>query len=71
MSDGFEKYEVRYEGKRVVHYIVQPGDTLYGISREHGTTVPEMKNLNIGIADLDLIFPGQLIHVMKDFSKNV
>lgn len=66
VPEGFEAYEVRHPGPRVVHYIVQPGDNLTKIAREYGTTVAEMKSLNIGIADLNLIFPGQLIHVLDN-----
>lgn len=55
----------------VVHYIVEPGDTLWGIARKFKTTVQAMRNLNIGIADLNLIFPGQLVHVPTDISPQI
>jgi len=41
-------------------YVVQPGDTLYGIAAELGTTVEELAAAN-GIADPNLIVPGQEI----------
>lgn len=41
-----------------VVYVVQPGDTLYGIAQELGTTVDSLVAAN-GIADPDLIMPGQ------------
>ncbi|BBL78396.1 hypothetical protein RxyAA322_02500 [Rubrobacter xylanophilus] len=39
-------------------YVVQPGDTLYGIARELGTTVETLAASN-GISDPDFIMPGQ------------
>ena len=65
IPEGFDAYEIREPGPRVVHYIVQPGDNLTKIAQDHGTTVAKMKNLNIGIADLNLIYPGQLVHVLE------
>ena len=41
-------------------YVVQPGDHLYGISKEFGKTVDELAELN-GIDAPDLIYPGEKI----------
>ena len=45
-------------------YIVKPGDTLYKIAREHGTTIIELKRLN-GFDDrrAGSIAPNQIIKV--------
>ena len=39
-------------------YIVQPGDTLWGIAERHGISVDELMHLN-GIEDPNLLFPGE------------
>lgn len=41
-------------------YIVQSGDTLSGIAEKHGTTYQHLAAIN-GIADPDLIYPGDVI----------
>ena len=43
-------------------YTVRPGDTLWAIAQRFGTTVQELVNLN-GIADPDLIYPGQVLRL--------
>lgn len=43
-------------------YTVRPGDTLWAIARRFGTTVQELAALN-GIADPDLIYPGQVLRL--------
>ena len=43
-------------------YVVQPGDNLYGISKEFGVTVDELAELN-GIDAPDLIYPGETIAI--------
>ena len=43
-------------------YVVQPGDSLYGISKEFGVTVDELAELN-GIDAPDLIYPGETIAI--------
>lgn len=44
-------------------YIVKAGDTLYGISRNFGLTVPQIKDLNN--LDSDLITLGQELYIKK------
>ena len=43
-------------------YTVQPGDTLYAIAGRFGTTVDAIVQLN-GIADPNLIYPGQVFQI--------
>jgi hypothetical protein len=43
-------------------YVVQAGETLWSIATQHGTTWPQVAELN-GLANPDVIFPGQLLHI--------
>lgn len=43
-------------------YVVKPGDTLSGIASQYGTTYQELAQKN-GIANPNLIFPGQVIRI--------
>ena len=43
-------------------YTVQPGDTLSGIAAQYGTSWQTIQQLN-GIADPNLIYPGQVLKV--------
>lgn len=49
-------------GEMQATYTVRPGDTLWAIARRFGTTVQELVNLN-GIADPNLIYPGQVLRL--------
>jgi LysM repeat protein len=42
-------------------YVVQSGDTLSGIAAELGTTAEDLAAVN-GIANPDLIYPGQTLY---------
>lgn len=44
-------------------YVVQRGDTLFGIAQRFGTTISVLLSLNPGITNPNLIFPGQRILV--------
>lgn len=44
-------------------YVVQHGDTLFGIAQRFGTTISVLLSMNPGIANPNLIFPGQRIVV--------
>jgi nucleoid-associated protein YgaU len=45
-------------------YIVQPGDTLWSIARQFGTTVEALRRAN-GL-DGNLIWPGQVLYLPED-----
>lgn len=45
-------------------YTVQPGDSLYGIAKQLGTTVDEIKQLN-NLSN-NIISPGQIIVIQED-----
>lgn len=44
-------------------YIVQSGDTLWGIANAHGLSLARLEQLNPQIANPNLIYPGQAVHV--------
>jgi peptidoglycan DL-endopeptidase LytF len=44
-------------------YTVMPGDTLFTIAQQHGTTVAAILAINPQITNPDLIYPGQVICV--------
>jgi LysM repeat protein len=44
-------------------YEIQKGDTLYGLSRERGTTVDDIMALNPQIEDRDLIYAGDTLNL--------
>lgn len=46
-----------------VNYTIQPGDTLWGISKKYRTTVKKLKELNPQIEDVNLIYAGDVINV--------
>lgn len=51
-------------------YVVQPGDNLYGISKEFGITVDELAELN-GIEAPNLIYPGEKIAIDEETAKTL
>jgi len=55
---------VREDPNAPVTYTVVRGDTLSGIAARFGTTVAELVRLN-GIADPNLIFPGQILIIRE------
>ena len=52
------------EGKRIVQHVVQPGDTMYAISRKYEMTVDEVMDLN-GMTRFDLDV-GQVLKVYEE-----
>ena len=46
------------------YYVVQSGDTLYKISKEHGVSVDELRRLN-KLGKDDNIYPGQKLLVSQ------
>lgn len=51
-------------------YIVQPGDTLWGISQALGVDMVELARIN-GISNVNLIFPGQVLKLPGAVSDSV
>ncbi|MDO4544635.1 MAG: GH25 family lysozyme [Bacillota bacterium] len=51
-------------GDDYIVYTVRPGDTLWGLSREYGTTVDELVRLN-DIANPNLIYVGQKLLIPR------
>ncbi|WP_313428311.1 LysM peptidoglycan-binding and 3D domain-containing protein [Siminovitchia terrae] len=49
-------------------YKVQPGDSLWKISQEHGTSIQQLKSWNN--LSSDLIFPNQQLHISADAAVN-
>ena len=47
----------------MIHHIVSVGDTLSAIARANGTTVEAIRLANRRIGDVNLIYPGEVIHV--------
>ncbi|WP_417087874.1 GH25 family lysozyme [Eubacterium maltosivorans] len=52
--------EAQENAQNTTTYIVQSGDTLSGIADRYGTTYQHLASIN-GIADPDLIYPGDVI----------
>ncbi|MGE5507882.1 MAG: SafA/ExsA family spore coat assembly protein [Chitinophagales bacterium] len=46
-----------------MEYIVQPGDTLFNIARRFGIALSTLIAVNPQIANPDLIYPGQVVHI--------
>ena len=46
-------------------HIVQKGDTLWKISRQHGVSFDELKRVNAHLANPDYIVPGMKIMLPK------
>lgn len=44
-------------------YVVQSGDTLWGISQRFGTDVATLRALNPAVANTNIIYPGQVLNV--------
>lgn len=51
-------------------YIVQPGDTLWGIAQALGVDMVELARIN-GISNVNLIFPGQVLKLPGTVSDSV
>ena len=46
--------------RKFIHYVIQPGDTLFFIAQRFGSTVERILRHNC-IPNPDLIYPGQFI----------
>lgn len=49
-------------------YVVQPGDTLYGISRQHNMSAQRIRELNN--LENDIIYPSQVLIISKNSDSN-
>lgn len=47
-------------------HVVQPGDTLYGLANEYGTTIDNLVQLNPAIKDANLIYDGETLIIAAD-----
>jgi LysM repeat protein len=45
-----------------IYYIIEPGDTLWGIAQNFGITIDEILRYN-NIQDINRIRPGQQLHI--------
>lgn len=52
-----------------IHYVVQPGDTLYGIARKYHITPLEIADAN-QLANPNLIYPGQRLRIIIRDDRN-
>lgn len=50
-------------GAEKVEVVIDPGDTLDGVAKEHQTTYKRLFDANVSIADPDLIYPGDKVRV--------
>lgn len=67
----FESYDSRDEGRNSVRiHIVQKGDTLWKIARQHGISFEDLKRLNAHLANPDYIVPGMEI-ILPDVNAKI
>lgn len=62
--------EIGNKGVPIMSYIVQPGDTLYGIAMQYNTTVRHLTNLNPRISNPNRIFVGEKINIGNPWGFN-
>lgn len=69
-SDNYKPSEPNHKAEdRVVYYTVQSGDTLSRIAQRYNTTYKYLAELN-GIANPNLIYPGQVLTISGAYSSN-
>lgn len=69
-SDNYKPSEPNHKAEdRVVYYTVQSGDTLSRIAQRYKTTYKYLAELN-GIANPNLIYPGQVLTISGAYSSN-
>lgn len=69
-SDNYKPSEPNHKAEdRVVYYTVQSGDTLSRIAQRYNTTYNYLAELN-GIANPNLIYPGQVLTISGAYSSN-
>lgn len=69
-SDNYKPSEPNHKAEdRVVYYTVQSGDTLSRVAQRYNTTYKYLAELN-GIANPNLIYPGQVLTISGAYSSN-
>lgn len=69
-SDNYKPSEPNHKAEdRVVYYTVRSGDTLTRIAQRYNTTYKYLAELN-GIANPNLIYPGQVLTISGAYSSN-
>ena len=69
-SDNYNPSEPNHKAEdRVVYYTVRSGDTLSRIAQRYNTTYKYLAELN-GIANPNLIYPGQVLTISGAYSSN-
>ncbi|UVX99602.1 MAG: glycosyl hydrolase family 25 [Bacteriophage sp.] len=69
-SDNYKPSEPNHKAEdRVVYYTVRSGDTLSRIAQRYNTTYKYLAELN-GIANPNLIYPGQVLTISGAYSSN-
>lgn len=69
-SDNYKPSEPNHKAEdRVVYYTVHSGDTLSRIAQRYNTTYKYLAELN-GIANPNLIYPGQVLTISGAYSSN-
>lgn len=69
-SDNYKPSEPNHKAEdRAVYYTVQSGDTLSRIAQRYNTTYKYLAELN-GIANPNLIYPGQVLTISGAYSSN-
>lgn len=69
-SDNYKPSEPNHKAEdRVVYYTVQLGDTLSRIAQRYNTTYKYLADVN-GIANPNLIYPGQVLTISGAYSSN-
>lgn len=56
-------YKKEKHKRKLLNIVVRPGDTLFFFAQTFGVSVEEILQVNPGIIDPDVIFPGQIVRI--------
>ncbi|OQV15732.1 Acidic mammalian chitinase [Hypsibius exemplaris] len=56
-------HTITQSGTGTKFHVVKPGDTAYNIASQYGMTLEQLRNLNLGKKNLELIHPGDKIAI--------